>query len=107
MNAALSRRSFLQIAGTSAAAMSVPGSANGYTAAEMSAKTVDGTVLGVGVSKWELDTPALCVDLDKLERNIATMKRKLTASGIASRPHAKTHKTPEIAKQQIAGGWSH
>ena len=33
----------------------------------------------VGVSKWELDTPALCVDLDKLEQNIATMRAKLAA----------------------------
>ena len=28
-----------------------------------------------GISKWDLDTPALCVDLDKLERNIAKMQR--------------------------------
>ena len=58
----------------------------------------------MGVSKWELDTPALCVDIDKLEQNIATMRKKLTANGIASRPHAKTHKTPVIAKMQLAGG---
>ena len=27
-----------------------------------------------GVSKWDLDTPALCVDLDKMERNVAKMQ---------------------------------
>jgi hypothetical protein len=51
MNDAVSRRRFLQVAGTSAAAIYAPTSLNGYTAAEMNAKTVDGTVLGVGVSK--------------------------------------------------------
>ena len=58
----------------------------------------------VGVSKWELDTPALCVDLDKLSRNIETMRTRLAEMGVASRPHAKTHKCPTIAKLQLAGG---
>ena len=62
----------------------------------------DGTM--IGVSKWDLDTPALCVDLDALERNIATMQSRLTAMGVASRPHAKSHKCPAIAKRQLAGG---
>jgi len=30
-----------------------------------------------GLSKWDLDTPALCVDLDKMERNLATMQASL------------------------------
>src|SRR5215813_11953722 len=58
----------------------------------------------VGMSKWDLDTPALCVDLDKLEQNLATMKAKLAGTGVASRPHAKTHKCPAIAKLQLAAG---
>jgi len=57
-----------------------------------------------GVSKWELDTPALCVDLDKMEKNIQTMQAALTKSGIPSRPHAKTHKCAAIAKRQLATG---
>jgi D-serine deaminase-like pyridoxal phosphate-dependent protein len=57
-----------------------------------------------GVSKWELDTPALCVDLDKLEQNIATMRTRLGATKMASRPHAKTHKCPAIARLQLAAG---
>ncbi len=57
-----------------------------------------------GVAKWDLDTPALCVDLDALEQNIATMRTKLAATKVASRPHAKTHKCPEIARLQLAGG---
>ncbi len=82
--------------------MWVPGKAAGYTAQEMRAKAAAGTLLGV--SKWELDTPALCVDLDAMERNIATMKASLASSGVATRPHAKTHKCPAIARLQLATG---
>ena len=57
-----------------------------------------------GVSKWELDTPALCVDLDKMEKNIETMQAALKKSGLPSRPHAKTHKCAAIAKRQLATG---
>ena len=57
-----------------------------------------------GVSKWDLDTPALCVDLDALERNIAAMQTRLRALNVASRPHGKTHKCPAIAKLQLASG---
>ena len=41
-----------------------------------------------GTSKWELDTPALCVDLDKMEQNIAKMQSTLKVNGLASRPQA-------------------
>ena len=98
----VSRRRFLQSAGVGAATVWVPSSAKGYTAAEMS--TMSSTELEVGVSKWELDTPALCVDLDALEANLAQMQRTVRANGIASRPHAKTHKTPAIARMQLEGG---
>ena len=57
-----------------------------------------------GVSKWELDTPALCVDLDKMEKNIATMQAALKKNGLPSRPHSKTHKCAAIAKYQLATG---
>jgi D-serine deaminase-like pyridoxal phosphate-dependent protein len=58
----------------------------------------------VGASKWDLDTPALCVDLDRFEQNLATMRKKLAGTGVASRPHGKTHKCPAIAKLQLASG---
>ena len=83
--------------------MWVPKGASGYTGAEMRAKTTDAR-MGVGVSKWELDTPALCVDLDKLDQNLAAMKTKLASTGVATRPHAKTHKCPAIAQLQLAAG---
>ena len=86
-----SRRSFLSVAGAASAFVWIPKPVKGYTAAEMRAMTVDGTVKP-GVSKWELDTPALCVDLDKMEKNVATMQATLKKNGLASRPHAKTHK---------------
>src|SRR5439155_4348932 len=99
----ISRRNFLQTAGLGAVTVWVPKRVSGYTGVEMRSKAVNSR-MGVGVSKWELDTPALCVDLDTLDRNIATMKAKLAATGVASRPHAKTHKCPAIAKLQLAGG---
>src|SRR4029077_12166111 len=91
----VSRRDFLVTSGTGAAALCVSGNAGGYTGAEMRARAADDNL--TGISKWELDTPALCVDLDKLSQNIATMRSKLADMKIASRPHAKTHKCPTIA----------
>ncbi|HEY2178906.1 MAG TPA: DSD1 family PLP-dependent enzyme [Caulobacteraceae bacterium] len=51
-----------------------------------------------------LNTPALVVDLEALERNIAAMAGFARAAGIGLRPHAKTHKSVEIARRQIAAG---
>ncbi len=52
----------------------------------------------------QLDTPALVVDLDRLQANIDRLQRYLDAHGIANRPHIKTHKTPQIALMQIQAG---
>ena len=52
----------------------------------------------------DLPTPALVVDLPALERNIAAMARWAAARGIALRPHAKTHKSADIARRQLAAG---
>jgi D-serine deaminase-like pyridoxal phosphate-dependent protein len=52
----------------------------------------------------EVDTPALVVDLDALRRNIAAMADIAGAAGLALRPHAKTHKSAEIARMQVAAG---
>lgn len=53
---------------------------------------------------YDLDTPALLVDLDRLERNIAEMARIVQDGGKGLRPHTKTHKTPEIARMQVDAG---
>ena len=52
----------------------------------------------------ELDTPALAVDLDGLENNIETLQRTCNELDIDLRVHTKTHKTPEIARMQVAAG---
>jgi 3-hydroxy-D-aspartate aldolase len=55
-------------------------------------------------SRVLLDTPALCIDLDAMERNIASMAEFCRAKRVALRPHAKTHKSIRIAERQIAAG---
>ena len=52
----------------------------------------------------DLDTPALIVDLDRLERNIARFQALADANSIRLRPHIKTHKIPEIARRQLDAG---
>ena len=99
---AMTRRRFLQTS-TSAAALWIPASVNSYTHQEIQDLYVDGS-MQANVSKWELDTPSLCVDLDALEANIATMQDTLTRNDIASRPHGKTHKSPTIARMQLDAG---
>jgi len=56
------------------------------------------------LTKQQLPTPALLLDLDKFEANLARMAARVKASGKALRPHAKAHKCVEIAKRQIAAG---
>jgi len=51
-----------------------------------------------------VDTPALVVDLDALERNLARMQAWASARALRLRPHAKTHKCAEIAHRQCASG---
>jgi D-serine deaminase-like pyridoxal phosphate-dependent protein len=97
-----SRRTFLFIAVAASAYLWIPKPVKGYSAAEMRAMSIDKGK--PGVSKWELDTPALCVDLDKMEKNIATMQATLKETGLPSRPHSKTHKCAAIAKYQLATG---
>jgi D-serine deaminase-like pyridoxal phosphate-dependent protein len=97
----LSRRTFLHASG--AALIGVPNPGKGYTPAEVRSMASDAPQQ-VDVSKWELDTPALCVDLDALEANLAAMQAAVVRNGIAARPHAKTHKCPAIARLQIESG---
>jgi D-serine deaminase-like pyridoxal phosphate-dependent protein len=52
----------------------------------------------------ELSTPALAIDLDVLERNLDRMASYCRERGIGLRPHTKTHKTPEVARMQLARG---
>jgi D-serine deaminase-like pyridoxal phosphate-dependent protein len=58
----------------------------------------------IGRPARELPTPALTVDLDALEHNIARMAGLARQAGVALRPHIKTHKTPAIAQRQVQAG---
>ncbi len=51
-----------------------------------------------------LDTPALVIDLDRVERNLRRCQDYADAHGLALRPHIKTHKIPEFAHRQVALG---
>ena len=53
---------------------------------------------------FDVDTPALIVDLDKKEANIAVMATAAREGGVRLRPHTKTHKIPEFARMQVAAG---
>lgn len=58
----------------------------------------------IGATIDELDTPALCIDLDVLESNMRRMMEICRRHGVAWRPHSKAHKSPEIARRQLAAG---
>lgn len=57
----------------------------------------------VGMRVEEVDTPALIVDLDALETNLARLAQAV-GTRVRVRAHAKTHKCPEIGRRQVAAG---
>ncbi len=57
-----------------------------------------------GMTEAEVQTPALIVDLDALDRNIAKMQASANAMGVRLRVHGKMHKSADIALMQIAAG---
>lgn len=57
-----------------------------------------------GMREDEIDTPALVIDLDAFEYNLDHMAALLAPTGVKLRAHAKTHKSPVIAKLQMARG---
>lgn len=58
----------------------------------------------IGTNKFDLDTPALCIDLEKMQANIDKMARVCREGNVQWRPHEKCHKTPAIALREIAAG---
>jgi 3-hydroxy-D-aspartate aldolase len=58
----------------------------------------------VGMALDEVDTPALLLDLNAFERNLDRLEQSLRGTNVRVRPHAKSHKCPEIALRQIARG---
>jgi D-serine deaminase-like pyridoxal phosphate-dependent protein len=61
-------------------------------------------LIGQAGSRYELATPALIIDLDIFEHNLARMAEFARSRGVFLRPHAKTHKCAEIARRQMAAG---
>jgi D-serine deaminase-like pyridoxal phosphate-dependent protein len=61
-------------------------------------------LIGQQGSRRSLNTPALILDLDMLDRNIAEMASFAKAHNVKLRPHSKTHKSADIARRQILAG---
>jgi 3-hydroxy-D-aspartate aldolase len=61
-------------------------------------------LIGQPRSRQALATPALILDLNAFEHNLKAMARLCKRAGVSLRPHAKTHKSIEIANRQIAAG---
>ncbi len=60
--------------------------------------------IGASAALDAIDTPALLVDLDVMEANMARIVARCAEFGVAWRPHCKTHKSPDVARLQIAAG---
>lgn len=60
--------------------------------------------MGVAWDLERIDTPALTVDLDIMERNLERAQESATRQGLALWPHTKTHKVAEFARRQLALG---
>jgi 3-hydroxy-D-aspartate aldolase len=61
-------------------------------------------LIGKAGGKALIDTPALVIDLDAYETNLAAMREMANARGVGLRPHAKTHKGVTIARHQLERG---
>ena len=61
------------------------------------------TALATKIAR-EFGTPTAVIDMDRVERNIARIQAACDAAGVANRPHIKTHKSPVLARLQIAAG---
>jgi D-serine deaminase-like pyridoxal phosphate-dependent protein len=58
----------------------------------------------IGREKHCIETPALLIDVDRMEQNIDFMAKALNTSSVNLRPHFKTHKSPIIAHKQLLAG---
>ena len=70
----------------------------------MEALRLHGDLIGRQGSRRQLNTPALIVDIEALDANIATMAGFARRAGVNLRPHSKTHKSADIARRQVAAG---
>src|SRR5262245_58577831 len=91
----MDRRSFLATTMTSGVIAATSGTATSAAAAEIDVS---------GLTKANIPTPALIVDLNAFEANVQKMADHCRQAKVGYRPHAKTHKCPQIAKRQVAAG---
>lgn len=96
----MTRRALL---GSAIALPAAAATSRSYSFAEIDRMIARGDVKGK-LSKNDLPTPALMVDLDAFESNVAKMIGYVKGKGRAIRPHAKTHKCAEIGKYLIRQG---
>mgnify|MGYP000141394600 FL=1 len=75
-----------------------------FQQARISDLQIEPIILDEPISIDQLPTPALTIDLDVFDRNIAKMQSHLDAAGLGLRCHTKMHKSPIIARKQIAAG---
>ena len=59
--------------------------------------------LKIDISR-DFGTPAVVIDLDIVERNVARLQKMCNDAGVANRPHMKTHKIPALAHKQLQAG---
>ena len=91
----MDRRSFLATTMTSGMIAATSGTLTSGEAAEINV---------AGLTKATIPTPALVVDLDAFEANVQKMADHCRQAKVGFRPHAKTHKCPQVAKRQVAAG---
>jgi D-serine deaminase-like pyridoxal phosphate-dependent protein len=97
----ITRRSFFTTAAAGAAAMSIaPTIAN----AETWKRPIEPLILDKPLSLEDVPTPALVLDLDRMESNLKRMTEHSKNTNTGLRPHSKTHKCPIIAQKQIELG---
>jgi D-serine deaminase-like pyridoxal phosphate-dependent protein len=83
--------------------MIMTSNARAYSVDEIEERLARGSEIE-GVTKQDLPTPSLLLDLDAFEANLGRMSEHAKAAGVDLRPHAKTHKCPAIARMQIDTG---
>jgi D-serine deaminase-like pyridoxal phosphate-dependent protein len=76
----------------------------GLGAARRSARSFMSPIARIGDPAETIDTPALVVDLDAMERNLHRMAEFARSRGLRLRPHAKMHKSAAIAALQLRAG---
>jgi 3-hydroxy-D-aspartate aldolase len=75
-----------------------------FQQARISDLQIEPIILDEPISIDQLPTPALTIDLDILDKNMLKMQSHVNAAGLGLRCHTKMHKSPIIARKQIAAG---